>query len=529
MSPIQQDRLCTGISLALLLVALIALAGCTGPSAPPSGQSSFDNDLSKITADPRYTHASWGLIIVDPVTGTSLYEKNADEMFVPGSTTKLFSGSAVIEALGADHRFVTPVYATAGTDTSGTMNGDLILVATGDLTMGGRTLPDGTIAYTDIDHGDANALGGAILAPTDPVAGLDELASKVKASGITGVSDVIVDDRLFAWNDPEKDFVISPIMVNDNLVDITITPGSPGTAASLAMRPETAAYRLENRVTTGPAGTPLALGITESPAGTIRVSGTIAASAGPVNQTYSVQTPAAFARTLFIEALEREGVAVTADTIGDNPAARLPAAGGYAGTRMVANLTSPPLIEDVKLTLKVSQNMHADTYIMLVAAASGKTGFSEGMQEEGKILKNLGLDTGSISLADGEGGDSADLFSPQSAAQLLTIMTTRPYAERYVHALPVLGVDGSLASSCTAGNPACGHVYAKTGTRAGYNPLKDEGILFTKSLAGYVDTKGGKRLVFAVFVNNVPYSDVKDMMTVGDDLGSIAGLIYTHY
>ena len=522
-------RRCTGISPVLLLVVLIALAGCTGPSAPPSGQSSFENELSNITAHPRYAHASWGLIVVDPSTGTSLYEKNADEMFVPGSTTKLMTGGAVIEALGADHRFVTPVYAMAGTDASGTMNGDLVLVATGDLTMGGRTLPDGTIAYTNIDHGDANALGGAILAPTDPVAGLNELASKVKASGITRVSDVIIDDRLFSFADPGKDFVISPIMVNDNLVDITITPGSPGTNASLAMRPETAAYRLENRVTTGPAGTPLAVSIAEKPAGTILVSGTIAANAGPVNQTCSVKTPATFARTLFIEALEREGVAVDAGTTGDNPAARLPAAGGYAGARKVADLTSPPLTEDVKLTLKVSQNMHADTYIMLVAAASDKTDFYEGMQAEGKILKNLGLDTRSMSLADGEGGDSADLFSPRSAAQFLTIMTRRPYAERYVKALPVLGVDGSLATACTAGNPACGHVYAKTGTRAGYNPLNDEGILFTKSLAGYVDTKSGKRLVFAVFVNNVPYADVQDMMTAGNDLGSIAGLVYSHY
>jgi len=529
MSPFQQARCCTGISLALLLVALIALAGCSGPIGTPSNQSSFDHELSKITGDSRYAHASWGLIIVDPATGKSLYEKNADQVFVPGSTAKLFSSAAIIEALGADHRFVTPVYATAGTDSSGTMNGDLVLVATGDLTMGGRTLPDGTIAYTDIDHGDANALGGAILAPTDPVAGLDSLALQVKESGITRVSDVIIDDRMFTGNDPGKDFVISPIMVNDNLVDLTITPGSPGSNASLAMRPETAAYLLENKVTTGPAGTPLLVGITEEPTGTILVSGTIAAGAGPVNQTHSVKKPAAFARTLFIEALERNGVAVDAKTTGDNPAARLPVTGTYASAREVANLTSPPLSEDVKLTLKVSQNMHADTYIMLVGATSNTTNFYEGIQEEGKILKNLGLDTSSISLADGEGGDSADLFSPRSAAQLLTLMTTRPYAERYVKALPVLGVDGSLATSCTAGNPACGHVYAKTGTRAGYNPLNDEGLLFTKALAGYVDTKSGKRLVFAVFVNNVPYSDVNDMMSVGNDLGSIAGLIYRDY
>lgn len=529
MSPSQQGRFFTGIIIGILLCAFLAATGCTATGGAGPKTSSFETDLTKMISAPRYAHASWGLIVVDPVTGKTLYEKNADEMFQPASTTKIFTSSAVIEMLGADYRFVTPVYATADTDSSGTMNGNLVLVASGDPDLGGRTLPDGTIAYTNIDHGDANALGGAILTPTDPVAGLDELASQVKASGINDVSDVIIDDRLFVTTDLGKAYVISPIIVNDNLVDIVITPGSPGTAAPLAMRPQTAAYLLKSTVTTGPAGTPLAVGITEDPAGTIVVSGTIASDAGPVNQTYSVKTPTAFARTLFIESLKREGVAVAANTTGDNPTARLPAAGRYAGARRVAHLTSPPLSEDVKLTLKVSQNMHADTYIMLVAAGSNKTGFYEGMREEGKILKTLGLDTSSLSLGDGEGGVEEDRVSPRSAAQLLTIMTTRPYAERYVHALPILGVDGSLASSCTAGNPACGHVYAKTGTTGSYNPLNDQGILLVKSLAGYVDAKSGKQIVFAVYVNNVPYSDIHDMMTVGDDLGSIAGLIYEYY
>jgi D-alanyl-D-alanine carboxypeptidase len=72
-------------------------------------------------------------------------------------------------------------------------------------------------------------------------------------------------------------------------------------------------------------------------------------------------------------------------------------------------------------------------------------------------------------------------------------------------------------------------VYAKTGTRGSYDPLNDRGILLAKSLAGYIDTKGGNRLVFAIYVNNVPFSDTKDMMAVGDDLGSITGLIYKYY
>jgi len=512
-----------------LLAALLITAGCMGSPAALHKSSSFESNLSTITSAPRYSHASWGIIIVYPATGKTLYENNADQMFVPGSTTKLFSSAAALEALGPDYRFRTPCYAMGSVDGSGKLDGNLVLVASGDPDMGGRTLPDGTIAYTNIDHGDANALGGAVLTPTDPLAGLDDLASQVKTSGITEVSDVAIDDRLFTTTDLKKTFVISPISINDDQIDITITPADPGAAPSLAMRPQTAAYRLVNKATTGPAGVPLEVLITEGPKGTIVVEGTIAAGAGPVNQTYTVKTPAAFARTLFIEALNRQEIRVTAAATGDNPSATLPAPAAYTSARKVAGLISPPFSEDVKLTLKVSQNLHADTYISLIAAASNKTGFYDGMLEEGTILGSLGLDTRGVSLGDGEGGVAEDRISPRSAAGLLTLMTKRPYAEKYVNALPILGVDGSLATSCSPDSPARGRVYAKTGTTGTYDPLNNRGILLAKSLAGYVDTKNGKRLVFAIYVNNVPFENVDDMMATGNDLGSIAEAIYTYY
>jgi len=516
------------IPISMLAILLLA-AGCTNSPAASSKSSQFEDKISDITSAPRYAHSSWGIIVVDPATGNTLYEHNADELFIPASTTKLFSSAAVLEALGPDYRFRTPVYAMGVVDRAGNLDGNLVLVASGDLTMGGRTLPDDTIEFMDLDHGDANALQGAVLTTTDPLAGLDDLASQVKGSGITAVSDVVIDDRMFETIDQEGMDILSPIVVNDNLVDITITPEAPGTAPSLAMRPLTAAYHLVNDVTTGPAGTPLSIETKEGPSGTIQVSGTIAADAGPLNQTFSVKTPVAFARTLFVEALERQGIDVAAGASGDNPVGKLPAAGSYAGARKVAELVSPPLSEDVKLTLKVSQNMHAHSYIMLLATASNKPGYYDGMKEEGRILSSIGLDTDTIRLGDGAGGDSYNRISPRTAAQLLILMSKRPSAEKFERAQPILGVDGSLASSCRAGNTGCGHVYAKTGTLLGYDPMNDRLNLPAKALAGYVDTKSGKHLVFAVYANNVAASDLDQMMSVGEDLGSIAGLIYEYY
>ncbi|MFA6332353.1 MAG: hypothetical protein WCX22_05325, partial [Methanoregula sp.] len=89
--------------------------------------------------------------------------------------------------------------------------------------------------------------------------------------------------------------------------------------------------------------------------------------------------------------------------------------------------------------------------------------------------------------------------------------------------------DGSTIHHCASSNPACGRVYAKTGTYNFPDPLNGDNVLLSKGLAGYVDTKSGKRLVFAGYVNNVRLMDNVTADSVGTDLGSIAGMIYGNY
>jgi len=525
MTPDIRRQILAGIITSILIVVLLVAAGCSGTAGQTASPSTaLEKNISSITSAPQYAHASWGLIVIDPSTNRTLYEKNADEMFAPASTTKLFSSSAVLAALGPDYRVTTPVYATGTLGADGTLDGNLVLVAKGDTTMGGRTLPDGTIEYTNTDHSES----GATLTTIDPLAGLNDLANQVKAAGITRVSDVVIDDRLFANYQGDYMALLSPIVINDNLVDLSVTPTTPGSAPSVVIRPETSLYKFDNRATTGPAGSATALDAGEE-AGTIILVGNIAADAGTVNTTAAVTDPAAFARSLFIGALEREGVTVAAPATGNNPAAKLPAAESYGSKKMVANLTSPPLAEDVKLTLKVSQNMHANYYIMLLALSENKTSYSDGMTKEGNVLRSLGLDTTGAMLGDGAGGDRVDHVSPRTVAELLTLMSRQPYADRFVKAQPILGVDGSTVGHCAAGNPACGHVYAKTGTYNYPDPLNGGNVLLSKGLAGYVDTKSGKQLVFAAYVNNVRLNETVTADTVGTDLGSIAGMIYEEY
>ncbi len=519
-------------SLPLLIVAILFAAGCTtisqttnttaSPFVTVTAPAAAANEtlaaaFSSLAAKPAYRHATWGVLVVDLANNTTLFERDADAMLMPGSTTKSFTLAAALAAIGPEHRFETPVYR---------VNDTLVLVASGDLSMGGRTGSNGTIDYTDVDHGDANALGGAELTPGDPLAGLRDLAREVKGAGIAEVADVMIDDRLFETTDIGKAYVTSPIVINDNVIDLTVTGNAtPGGPATVRSRPETAAFQIVSNVTST-SGVPADLEIGAGGQGVVTVSGSVPAGA-VTNRTFTVREPAAFARTLFIEALEREGVRVRADATGPNPAGDLLPA-GYTGAAEVASFISPPFSGDVMLTLKVSQNLPADSYVLLIAAASGKRTFAEGIALERPLLEDLGVATDGLSLVDGEGSDG-NRISPRAAVQLLSGMHRSSNYPHFFAALPVLGVDGSLASTVPADHPAAGRIRAKTGTTIAGDGLAEEPIVWAKALAGYADCASGRQTAFAITVNNVRVADIGEALAVGSDLAELAAVIQQTY
>jgi len=95
-----------------------------------------------VLATPGFEHGHWGILVVDRKTGQTIYERNPDLLFAPASVTKLFSTAAALIELGPNFRFQTPLYRRGDVDAGGTLHGDLILLAQGDLAMGGRTGPE---------------------------------------------------------------------------------------------------------------------------------------------------------------------------------------------------------------------------------------------------------------------------------------------------------------------------------------------------------------------------------------------------
>ncbi|MFI1944878.1 D-alanyl-D-alanine carboxypeptidase/D-alanyl-D-alanine-endopeptidase [Streptomyces virginiae] len=498
----------------------------TSPSATgDTGLGGLDPRITAIMRKPDYRNAQWGLLQTDPDDGRVVHSLFPEQFFIPGSTAKLLSVSGPWHTLGADHRFVTPLYAVGERD-GATLTGDLDLVAQGDLTMGGRTRPDGTVAYTDLDHTYANDFPGATLTPQNPLAGIDQLARQVRDSGITRVDgDVIVDSRLFL-PDPELVPTPTPLIINDNLIDLMTTPGDrPGADARLDWRPKVAPYEVTSSVKTVAAGRPTAITVTATDGGTrIRLTGTIAAGSEPLLRTSPIVDPAGFGRVALIEALERAGVHVTADPTGANPVGRLPS--DYDGRPRVAAYTSPPYAQYAKLILKVSHNLGANLGICLLAVTAKSDRCPAGFPVLADFLDQAGVDREQAQLMDGRGGNPADRATPQVLVQMLAYWQRTPDARLFREALPILGVDGLLAENCR-GCPARGKVFAKTGAAVGGDALNDRLAVGAITIAGYLDKGGGRFDTFYAGVNgaSTPGADPTEVLTIANDLAMIAAYL----
>lgn len=537
------------ISASFLACALLA-AACGGSSAPGSN---VPTEITAIMGKPRYANAQsqWSLVVMDAQSGEIVYALDPDRLSFTGSVRKMFSVGTALNTIGPDHRFETPVYRNGSVDAQGALAGDLVLVASGDLTFGGRARPDGSLDFTDFDHNEANAFGGSGLTPQDPLAAVDELARQVRASGIQSVSgDVIVDDRLFdSFRVPNGNVLISPMLINENLIDITLAPGTAvGQAALLDWRPGTSGFGVEGTPSTVAAGSAADIAVSGdsfenislSCIGTPGCKATISGEAGastpatiPLGYTaplvggprfvgiLRLEDPASFARIAFIDALARAGVAVTAATVAKNAAGKLPATGSYAPADRVGNFVSPAYSEYAKLILKVSLNTGANLSLMHVGLSRGQRSVATALSVERDLLVgDLGLDPAGFDFPTNGSGSPDSRATARTTAKLIAAMSTRPSYAAYRAALPLLGIDGSLAG---VGKTVVGkeHISVKSGATI------LNGEIVAISMAGYIETKSGRTLSFALFVNGAgPLTAIGDSLEVFEDEAQIAGIIY---
>ncbi len=513
------------VPIVLLLVARLLAAPDQSLQVRP-----LSDRIAEVLSAPDLARGFWGIEVVSLssdktpgttsgiTTGKTLYSQNADKLFTPASNTKLVTTAAALALIGPDYKFRTTVETTGTLDRYGRLNGDLVLVGHGDPNLSGRELPyDLKTQRND-----------------DPIQALESLADALVQKGVKFIDgDIVADDSYFAferygegWSQDDLVWAdgapVSALTVNDNVVFVNILPADrPGEKAFVSVKPFADYYRLDNRIITTPAGTGRKFFVNREPGSTVlTLWGNMPLDDAGANEALAIEDPAEFAAGLFRQLLEKRGIVIyghqrtrhtelaTLSTFSVNAIA--PARGGRVSDRVgdknddgqprplktdqpitLASYESKPLLQDIRVINKVSQNLHAEILLRLLGRERGNAGTVEGGLEVLRgFLTKAGVSSDEYVFYDGSGLSRQNLVTPHAIVQLLRYCSTQPWGADYKATFPVAGVDGSLTERFTSPRLR-NRIMAKTGALGG-----------VKTLSGYATTDAGQVVAFSILSNN---------------------------
>ncbi len=454
------------------------------PSKAAAASAHFAARSETLLGAAPSSKGDWGILVVDAQSGETLYERNADGYFVPASNMKLFTTALALAKLGPDYRFHTTLETRGTISAEGTLSGDMVLVGRGDPNLSNRRFP-----YELKEEFDG-----------PPEKALAQLADALVARGVREISgDVIGDDSYFprerypnGWEIDdmvwEYGAAISAIVVDDNTVALTLTPGERmGDPVEASVAPLTPDFTLQNDVTTAPPEVKSDLTLTRDPgANLVVVRGTLPAKSSPRKLVLAIEEPAQHAASLLAALLSERGVKID----GKIRAVHVPETDTTPRT-ILAEHVSVALGDSVKLINKISQNLHTEMLLRTVARQSGLWSTPEEMLKIPQdFYASAGIAPEDVIQTDGSGLSRHDLVTPRAIVTLFRFAEGQAWFPPYYASLPVAGVDGSLQDRMK-GTVAAGRIHAKTGS-----------VEHVRTLSGFAETPSGRRLIFSFLSNN---------------------------
>lgn len=482
----------------LLMLALLA-TGAHAKRKVPLRQT-----VAHILADPAVSSAHWGVSVVS-LSGQPIYALNDGQLFNPASNAKLFTTAAAYALLPSGLTFTTLVSSSGPVSSAGEVRGNLTIFGVGDPNMSGRTVP----------YGLKTERNGS------PLAALEDMADQIVRHGVQSVSgDIVGDDTWFpferygagwSWDDLQWGYgaPASALSVNDNEVYLNAVPAAiAGQTAVASFVPATAYYTMENSLTTSSQGDATKPGVERSPGSmTVRLFGRTPLGQSGLHTALAIEDPADYAARALREILLARGVQVsgkaraqhrlssdTSDFISAqqapvalHPITMLTVQSPEAGQFVLASHISPPLGDDLVVTNKVSQNLHAEITLRTLGKLESTDGsLLEGTRVVRQFLISAGIAPGDFVFYDGCGLSVQDLVTPRAFTTLLTYAARQSWGEAFRTSLPVGGVDGSLAGRFKQAL-LDGKVFAKTGT-----------LGEARALSGYVVAASGQTVAFSI-------------------------------
>jgi D-alanyl-D-alanine carboxypeptidase/D-alanyl-D-alanine-endopeptidase (penicillin-binding protein 4) len=479
------------------------------PAPAPARISTGSNAVLRAAIDsmadaPEFSNANWGILIVDPESGDTLYARNAGKLFMPASNMKILTSSTALARLGPEYRYRT-TFVAGGPVTDSVLHGDLLVIGRGDPSVSDHMVKDAMVPLRGI--ADSLAARGIRRITGRLVAAGDAFPGEVFGYGWT------YDDFESAYSAP-----VDELLFNEGFSVLHIRAGhEAGDSVRVQTSPARTFPRVRVRATTAaaPAGPTMPArrgrrgsgeglrAIKDSTTWDIVLDGQIAPDDSATIEVTHHDPDEAYLAALR-EALRDRGIAV--DEHGDSlphdgmAGDGAPVARTMAGGDTLATLVSPPLRDILEALLKPSQNQIAEMLFRTIALEQFGAGRTDSAQVavQAQIAK-WGVAPNEAVVRDGSGLSRYDYVSPRALVQILDAMRRAPTFDLFYDALPIAGIDGTIRNRMK-GTPAEGNVHAKTGS-----------VALARSLSGYVTTADHRMLIFSFLCNNwtVPVADVE--------------------
>jgi D-alanyl-D-alanine carboxypeptidase/D-alanyl-D-alanine-endopeptidase (penicillin-binding protein 4) len=441
---------------------------------PSSSLVRLQREIDGILAAPALNRAFWGVLVKSLTTNKTWYSLNAGKLMMPASTMKVVTLAAAAERLGWDFRYETRLLGT-GPISDGVLHGDLIVVGSGD---------------PSIDDWD----GAATRLFAD-------WTDQLKTAGVTAIEGRIIgDDNAFddegigfgwSWDDLGASFAaaVSALQFNESSAQVTISAGPAiGDVASIAVTPESGP-NVRNLVTTAPATSAPAIERRRVPGtGQLELRGSVPLKGRPVVQNVSVDNPTLYFVTALRAGLIANGIDVRGPAVDIDDLDVVPSP---LSTSPLVTYRSPPFATLAATLMKFSQNQYAETFLKTIGGVGGIGTAAAGRTAVRSVLENWRVGTAGLIQVDGSGLSRYNYVTPETLVAILShVDRDEGLRGPYEAALPIAGRDRALETRMK-GTPADGNARIKTGSMAN-----------VRAMAGYLQTAGGEKLVFAILANN---------------------------
>lgn len=462
-------------TILLILISLNALAQNTA--------AKLEQAYANLVNDEQAKYAIASLCVLDAQTGKVIFAKNENVGLATASTLKTITSATAFSVLGKDFKYQTTLAYTGKITSDGTLQGDLVIIGSGDPTLGSWRYEQ-----------------------TKENAVLSQWVTAIRNAGIKKIEgSVIADDSLFGtqsmpegwiWQDMGNYYGAgtSALAWRENQFDIHLKPGA-GTGSEVRVTetvPAMPYIKVINELKTGPSGSgDNAYAFLPPYSYVAYLRGTWGMGIGKAGISLALPDAAFDAAFRLQDTLARL-------TIGSTKEASTTRRLGLEGRSLapiaqkLAIVSSPSLSEIIYWFNKKSINLYGEQLLKTIAWKLGKTPTTRnGANAVISFWAAKGIDKDALNILDGSGLSPGTRVTAAAMANVLFQAQKEDWFAAYINSFPE------------------------------YNGMKIKSgtINDVSAYAGYYTNKNGNKYIAVININNYNGSGIsKKLFKVLDAL-----------